>query len=99
MQNQDKRRTRKRGLPTEDVSRAEIFERDNMTCHLCGYEITDLPTIDHIVPISHPDCPGHVWENLAAAHSSCNIAKRDRVTQHDFDLYDRLSKLRQTHMR
>lgn len=94
MWNQEKRRARKRGLPCEDISRAEIFERDGMICHLCNGEITEKPTIDHVIPISHLDSPGHVWENVAAAHSSCNISKRDRLTQHDLDLYARLYRQR-----
>lgn len=95
MFNQEMRRVRKRGLPVERISRAAIFERDNMVCHLCGGDITDKPVLDHIIPIARPDCPGHVWENVAAAHAFCNHSKRDRVKKSDYDLYERLLKERQ----
>jgi hypothetical protein len=32
----------------------------------------DYGTVDHIVPISAPGTPGHVWENVRAAHCLCN---------------------------
>jgi predicted nucleic acid-binding Zn ribbon protein len=92
--NADRRRIRRRGLPMERISRADIFARDQMGCHLCGRRIDSNPTLDHIIPISHPACPGHVWENVAAAHNRCNIAKRDRVRPEDFALYERLRLLR-----
>jgi 5-methylcytosine-specific restriction endonuclease McrA len=90
MHNQDMRRMRRRGLPAERISRAEIFERDGMLCHLCYLPITGKPTIDHIIPIATPGSPGHVWENLAAAHSTCNSGKRDRVRPEDWTLYEEL---------
>ncbi|WP_367572172.1 HNH endonuclease [Streptomyces globisporus] len=90
MYNQDVRRMRRRGLPMERISRAEIFERDGMLCHLCWLPITGKPTIDHIIPIATPRSPGHVWENVAAAHSNCNSAKRDRVRTEDWELYEKL---------
>lgn len=90
MHNQTVRRARRRGLPVERISRAEIFERDGMTCHICGDQITERPTIDHIVPIACDGSPGHVWENVAAAHGSCNSGKRDRASEADLALYRRL---------
>lgn len=93
MHNQTVRRVRRRGLPMERISRAEIFERDQMLCHLCWLPITGKPAIDHIIPIATPGSPGHVWENVAAAHSTCNSSKRDRVTLEDRVLYEEL-KLR-----
>jgi 5-methylcytosine-specific restriction endonuclease McrA len=32
----------------------------------------DMGTIDHIVPLSQPGTPGHVWSNVRAAHRLCN---------------------------
>lgn len=29
-------------------------------------------TADHIVPLSEPATPGHVWSNVRAAHRLCN---------------------------
>ncbi|MFF8784826.1 HNH endonuclease [Streptomyces sp. NPDC015125] len=94
MHNQDVRRMRRRGLPMERISRAEIFKRDGMLCHLCGMPITGKPTIDHVIPIATPGSPGHVWENLAAAHSACNSSKRDRVREADWVLYRQLRERR-----
>lgn len=88
--NQEVRRARKRGLPWEKIDRAEIFERDGWTCHLCSLPVTDRPTLDHLIPIAVADSPGHVWENVAAAHRGCNSGKRDRVTDHDLELFARL---------
>ena len=95
MHNQNVRRMRRRNLPMERISRAEIFERDGMLCHLCWMPITGKPTIDHIIPIATSGSPGHVWENVAAAHFSCNSGKRDRVRPEDWSLYEEL-KLRRS---
>lgn len=96
MHNQDVRRMRRRGLPMERISRAEIFERDGMLCHLCYLPITGKPTIDHVIPIATPGSPGHVWENVAAAHRACNSSKRDRVRPEDWVLYQELRLRRST---
>lgn len=88
--NQEIRRARRRGLPVEPIDRAAIFERDKWACHLCTLPITARPTLDHLIPIAAADSPGHVWENVAAAHGGCNSGKRDRVTDHDRELYVRL---------
>jgi 5-methylcytosine-specific restriction endonuclease McrA len=38
-----------------------------------GLPIPDeIGTIDHIVPLSSPGTPGHVWSNVRAAHRLCN---------------------------
>lgn len=88
------RRTRMRGLPFELVSRAEILARDRMTCHLCGGRIHDRASLDHIIPLSDPRCPGHVWENLAAAHGGCNSKKGGRARPSDLALYNNLREAR-----
>lgn len=89
--NQEIRRARKRGLPSEPISRAEIFARDNYTCHICMKPIEDRPVLDHLIPLALKDSPGHVWENVAAAHAHCNGSKGARVRPEDYDLYVRLS--------
>lgn len=45
-------------------------------CAYCGVTLStrDL-TIDHIIPISSPDCPGTIAENIVPACKSCNCAK------------------------
>ncbi|MGV9540912.1 HNH endonuclease [Nocardia beijingensis] len=93
--NQEMRRARKRGLPVEKISRAEIFERDNYTCHICHGVIEDKPVLDHLIPLALPDSPGHVWENVAAAHGFCNSSKCARVRPEDYELYLRLRLERQ----
>lgn len=94
--NAEKRRARKRGLPVEAVSRAEIHSRDEMICHLCGTRVDgETPVIDHVIPIAHPDCPGHVWENLATAHRLCNERKGVRVRSEDYSLVERLRASRE----
>jgi 5-methylcytosine-specific restriction endonuclease McrA len=32
----------------------------------------DYGSVDHIVPLSVPGTPGHVWPNVRASHRSCN---------------------------
>jgi 5-methylcytosine-specific restriction endonuclease McrA len=89
--NQELRRARKRGLPSERINRADVFARDNYTCHICMKPIEDKPVVDHLIPLALKDSPGHVWENVAAAHAYCNGSKGARVRPEDYDLYIRLS--------
>lgn len=88
--NQELRRARKRGLPVERISRAEIFERDNYTCHICEQPINDKPVLDHLIPLALKNSPGHVKENLSAAHAYCNSSKNARVTAADYRMYAEL---------
>ncbi|MBF6411054.1 HNH endonuclease [Nocardia farcinica] len=90
--NQEMRRARKRGLPVEKISRAEIFERDDYTCHICCQPIDGSPVLDHLIPLALPDSPGHVRANVAAAHAFCNSSKCARVRPEDYELYLKLSK-------
>jgi 5-methylcytosine-specific restriction endonuclease McrA len=39
----------------------------------------ESPTIDHIVPISNPNCPGDVKSNIQLAHWYCNLKKGNRI--------------------
>lgn len=88
MHNQHIRRAREASLPAEDVSLGEVLQRDGWECHLCG-NICDEDTVslDHLIPIAHPDSPGHVAANLGVAHRSCNSGKRDRVSERDWERY------------
>jgi 5-methylcytosine-specific restriction endonuclease McrA len=88
--NQELRRARKRGLPVERISRAEIFARDNYICHICDEPINDKPVLDHLIPLAIKNSPGHVKENVAAAHAYCNCAKNARVTAADYRMYTEL---------
>lgn len=92
--NQAIRRARRKGLPAEKFSRFEVFERDRWMCHICRAPVVhDLsaygplsPTVDHLIPLSHPATPGHVKTNVALAHRRCNISKNGRVRPRDFGL-------------
>lgn len=65
----------------EKINRLEIFERDEWTCGLCGYEIDKeirLPhpmaaTLDHVLPLALGGL--HIRENVQAAHHVCNQMK------------------------
>jgi 5-methylcytosine-specific restriction endonuclease McrA len=68
-------------LVVEVFDRAEIFERDNWTCYLCG-EATDhaggpfdprYPTVDHVKPLSQGG--EHSKANARTACFACNSAR------------------------
>lgn len=92
------RRVRLLNLPTEPISCYAVFERDHWICHLCGNAVSSSvlwpalgsPSLDHIIPVSVPGCPGHVWENVALAHLGCNMTKHNRVSEHDWLFYQEL---------
>lgn len=96
------RRVRKLRLPAELIDHLNVFERDNWTCHLCGDPVSPAvkrtdpfgASLDHIIPISIPGCPGHVWENVALAHRWCNGSKSNYVTANDWALHRKLLHLR-----
>lgn len=50
--------------------RKAIIERDGDCCSICGHELGDDATIEHIQPLSR----GGTWAfaNLALAHAACN---------------------------
>src|SRR3954447_26913021 len=63
------------------LNRRAVFLRDGGRCQYCGKK---AESIDHVVPRSKGG--EHTWENVVAAGSRCNAAKRDRL-------------LHETHMR
>lgn len=72
------------GARAVDVSRVEIFERDNRICYLCAkfIGIHDL-TLDHVQPLTEGG--EHTPENVRAAHRVCNSKKGARaVSEIDF---------------
>jgi 5-methylcytosine-specific restriction endonuclease McrA len=100
---QHERRSRKRSnAPVERVRSEVVFARDRWMCHLCGKKINRklrdqhplMASLDHIIPVNDPGYPGHVWENLAAAHLRCNIAKSDKADLADWVLYETLAAQR-----
>lgn len=66
----------------EDIDRRVVFGRDDWTCNICGGPIPQdaaypdplSAQVDHVVPLSQGG--DHSYENVAAAHMRCNLAKR-----------------------
>lgn len=56
------------------LNRRAVFLRDDHTCQYCGRA---AESIDHVVPKSRGG--EHSWENVVAACTRCNAAKRDRL--------------------
>jgi hypothetical protein len=81
----DRYRAQKAGVRFWPMSLAELVERDNGTCQLCGQVVRAdakfphpmSPSVDHIVPLSLGG--PHIAENLQLAHLVCNIRKGNRV--------------------
>lgn len=74
-------------LTRHKVLALHVFDRDGWTCHLCGHPIDRdvregplMPSLDHLVPVSHPNYPGHVIWNLAASHLRCNYLRKAVIT-------------------
>lgn len=69
----------------EDVSLAEIFERDGGCCKLCGLALSmttcwphhRTPTRDHVIPLSKGGT--HERANLQLACAECNVRKGARI--------------------
>lgn len=62
----------------EYVDRLVVFARDGGVCGICGKEADmDNFHVDHVIPLIRGG--RHNYGNVQTAHSSCNIAKRDRV--------------------
>lgn len=64
-----------------------IYERDGWVCHLCQKPVQReirkgplMASLDHLVPVSHPNYPGHVPWNLATSHLRCNTLRQAEVT-------------------
>jgi 5-methylcytosine-specific restriction endonuclease McrA len=72
----ERRRARRRGLPSDDHTRREIWERDLGLCVYCG-EPADPSSwhLAHLIALSDPrtDNPGTVRSNVAVSHPSCNL--------------------------
>lgn len=83
------RRSRILGAPWEQINILEVFERDQWICKLCYEPVSReskgteplSPTIDHIIPVSNENYPGHLWSNVQLAHRVCNISKGNRVRE------------------
>lgn len=83
------------------ITRANVFERDEWMCQLCGEEIERglvwpaggerAGVLDHIVPHGHGG-ERKPW-NLRAAHELCNRERGDRLDLVDVALYLELAAL------
>lgn len=70
----------------EKIVHLLVFQRDEWTCHLCSKIIDKYlrgdswmrATLDHVIPLSKGGT--HTYDNVAAAHWLCNMAKGDRLT-------------------
>jgi 5-methylcytosine-specific restriction endonuclease McrA len=80
----DKRRALERNAFVAPVNRAEVYERDQWTCQLCGEAVLrdkvvphpQAPTLDHVVPLARGGT--HEPANVQLAHYLCNSIKTDR---------------------
>ena len=61
-----------------ELSRKNIFRRDNFKCVYCG-KTTQPLTLDHVIPKSRNG--GTTWENLVCACIKCNNKKGDRTLE------------------
>lgn len=76
-------RSRKYSDAVELFTRKEIGDRDSWICAVCsclidpGVSFPDplAGELDHVIPVTHPEYPGHIKENVAVVHSRCNKAK------------------------
>ncbi len=77
-------RARKYGCEYEPVRKADIYERDNWTCWICGERVdltvhsnhASYPSIDHIVDMSEKG--PHTHANIRCAHRGCNTERYRR---------------------
>jgi 5-methylcytosine-specific restriction endonuclease McrA len=65
-----------RPRPHVQLTRREVFRRDNYTCQYCGKHTKDL-TIDHVLP-RHLGGQ-QTWTNVVAACAMCNHRKGGRT--------------------
>ena len=83
-----RRKARKKALPTEKYSEKDITRLYGSTCYLCA-EPVDLEVekgplrrnVEHLIPISHPDCPGDILSNVRWSHEKCNLSKGKRTPE------------------
>jgi 5-methylcytosine-specific restriction endonuclease McrA len=69
-----RRRARLQGAPIGDPAIADAYALI-LRCDRCSYCGGPCEHLDHIVAVSRGG--GHVWDNLTAACSHCNMSKHD----------------------
>lgn len=72
-------RAKKYGVPWQDgITLVKVYKKDRGHCALCGQWVPAREaSLDHKIPISHPNTPGHVWDNVQLTHLKCNMQKGD----------------------
>ena len=72
------------GCEKETIRIADVYERDNWTCYLCGVKVVkssvyrkDMATIDHVVPLVKGG--SHTYGNVKTCCHSCNSKKKDKI--------------------
>jgi len=79
-----KNRAIKAGLPADDISEVALLADwkrrgiDPTRCVYTGEPLEDGWHLDHAVPLSHPNTPGHVVTNLVPSNPAVNRGKRRR---------------------
>lgn len=81
-----RRQARLLGLPNEPYTIEQLIERDGTNCLLCKQPLdltvgqrADLSvSVEHLVCVSWPNCPGDVLSNVALSHLRCNIVRGPR---------------------
>jgi hypothetical protein len=93
------RQARRQGAPYEHITPSEIYLRDGGICQICRKKVPipgklkwadpRAPTLDHIVPVSHPDFVkvGHVRTNVRLAHFGCNSSRNNRPRDAQYLLF------------
>lgn len=82
------RKARKKALPTEKYTEKDITRLYGNICYLCAQPV-DLSleegplrrNVEHLIPISHPDCPGDLLSNVRWSHNRCNLRKNDALLE------------------
>ena len=75
-----RREALKRNNTVGKVDYSEILKRDNYVCHICGCSVNpDDVHFDHIIPLSKGG--EHSMNNIAIAHSHCNMVKHNKILQ------------------
>lgn len=81
-------RARKKEFPDTFTSEQwlQCLDYFNHCCAVCGRQLRDLfgfviPHADHWIPLTNPDCPGTVAENMVCLCSSCNPSKSNQNPQ------------------
>jgi 5-methylcytosine-specific restriction endonuclease McrA len=78
-----KRRCDQWGVPFERVSRAAVWKASGWLCGLCRNPVDSRlrwphplsKSLDHVIPLSVPGSPGHVFSNCQLSHLTCNTRK------------------------